>query len=60
MLGGFVGAFAGGACFEFMTQIVTSNAMTARSTAVILTGVLLGIGVGLFTRHQDLGETKNP
>lgn len=60
VLGGFVGAFAGGACFEFMTQIVTSNAMTARSTAVILTGVLLGIGVGLFTRHQDLGETKNP
>lgn len=55
-----MGAFAGGACFEFMTQIVTSNAMTARSTAVILTGVLLGIGVGLFTRHQDLGETKNP
>lgn len=57
VLGGGVGAFIGGFLFNFIGEIIP-NDMVSRAVAIIIMGLLIGIGVGLLEQFAKQAWLK--
>ena len=56
-LGGLVGAFIGGFLFNYIMEIVPDD-MVARGVAIVVMGILIGIGVGLLEQFAKAAWLK--
>lgn len=56
-LGGTVGAFIGGFLFNFIGKAVP-NAMASRGIAIVIMGILIGVGVGLLEQFAKSAWLK--
>jgi len=56
-LGGAVGAFVGGFLFNYVCDIIP-NAIAARGIAIIVMGILIGVGVGLLEQFAKSAWLK--
>ena len=56
-LGGFAGAFIGGFLFNYVCDIVSQD-VAARGVAIIIMGVLIGLGVGLLEQFAKAAWLK--
>lgn len=56
-IGGFVGAFVGGFLFNYVCGIIP-NAFVARGIAIVVMGVLIGVGVGLLEQFAKSAWLK--
>ncbi|MDO4543572.1 MAG: FHA domain-containing protein [Clostridia bacterium] len=56
-LGGLVGAFIGGFLFNYIVEIIPDD-MVARGVAIVVMGVLIGIGVGLLEQFAKAAWLK--
>ncbi|MBE6613312.1 MAG: FHA domain-containing protein [Ruminococcaceae bacterium] len=56
-IGGMVGAFIGGFLFNFVCDIIPSD-VVARGTAIVIMGILIGIGVGLLEQFAKAAWLK--
>lgn len=55
--GGFAGAFIGGFLFNFVLNIIP-NVVVARGVAIVLMGLLIGVGVGLLEQFAKQAWLK--
>ena len=56
-LGGLVGAFIGGFLFNFICDIIPGD-MVARGAAIVIMGILIGLGVGLLEQFAKAAWLK--
>lgn len=56
-IGGAVGAFAGGFLFNFVGRVIL-NDMAARGIAIVIMGILIGVGVGLMEQFAKSAWLK--
>ena len=56
-LGGLVGAFVGGFLFNYVCDIIP-NDVVARGTAIVIMGILIGVGVGLLEQFAKAAWLK--
>ena len=56
-IGGFAGAFIGGFLFNFVGQIIP-NDMGSRGVAIVIMGILIGVGVGLLEQFAKSAWLK--
>ncbi len=56
-IGGFVGAFIGGFLFNFVGKVIP-NAMASRGIAIVIMGILIGVGVGLLEQFAKSAWLK--
>lgn len=56
-LGGLVGAFIGGFLFNYVCQIIPDD-VVARGVAIIIMGILIGVGVGLLEQFAKAAWLK--
>lgn len=56
-LGGLVGAFVGGFLFNYICDIIPDD-MVARGAAIVIMGILIGIGVGLLEQFAKAAWLK--
>lgn len=56
-LGGLIGAFIGGFLFNYIAEVVP-NAMASRGIAIVIMGILIGIGVGLLEQFAKSAWLK--
>ena len=56
-LGGLIGAFLGGFVFNYVIEIIP-NVIVARGVGILLTGLLIGIGVGLLEQFAKQAWLK--
>lgn len=56
-LGGFIGAFVGGFLFNYVLDIIP-NDVVARGIAIVIMGILIGIGVGLLEQFAKAAWLK--
>lgn len=56
-IGGLVGAFVGGFLFNYIGKIVP-NAMASRGIAIVIMGILIGVGVGLLEQFAKSAWLK--
>lgn len=56
-LGGLAGAFLGGFLFDFICKIIP-NDMIARGLAILIMGILIGVGVGLLEQFAKQAWLK--
>ena len=56
-LGGLVGAFIGGFMFDYICNIIP-NDIVARGAAIIIMGILIGIGVGMLEQFAKAAWLK--
>ena len=56
-LGGFVGAFVGGFLFNFVGKAIP-NDMASRGIAIVIMGILIGVGVGLLEQFAKSAWLK--
>lgn len=57
MIGGFVGAFVGGFLFNYVCDIIP-NVFAARGIAIVVMGILIGVGVGLLEQFAKSAWLK--
>lgn len=56
-LGGLAGAFIGGFLFNYICEVVPGD-MVARGTAIVIMGILIGVGVGLLEQFAKAAWLK--
>lgn len=56
-IGGFIGAFIGGFLFNFVGNVIP-NDMGSRGVAIVIMGILIGIGVGLLEQFAKSAWLK--
>lgn len=56
-IGGAIGAFAGGFLFNFVGKVVP-NDMASRGVAIVIMGILIGVGVGLMEQFAKSAWLK--
>ncbi len=56
-LGGFAGAFIGGFLFNYVCEIIPED-MVARGVAILIMGLLIGVGVGLLEQFAKAAWLK--
>lgn len=56
-LGGLVGAFAGGFLFNYVCKIISDD-VVARGVAIVIMGMLIGVGVGLLEQFAKAAWLK--
>lgn len=56
-IGGFIGAFIGGFLFNFVGKVIP-NDMGSRGVAIVIMGILIGIGVGLLEQFAKSAWLK--
>lgn len=56
-VGGLIGAFIGGCLFNYVGEVVP-NAMASRGIAVVIMGILIGVGVGLLEQFAKSAWLK--
>lgn len=56
-LGGLVGAFVGGFLFNYVCDIISDD-VVARGTAIVIMGILIGVGVGLLEQFAKAAWLK--
>ena len=56
-LGGLIGAFTGGFLFNYVCDVIP-NDVVARGTAIVIMGILIGVGVGLLEQFAKAAWLK--
>lgn len=56
-LGGLVGSFIGGFLFNFVFELIP-NELAARGVAIVIMGILIGVGVGLLEQFAKVAWLK--
>lgn len=56
-LGGLVGAFVGGLLFNYVCKVIP-NDVVARGVAIVIMGILIGVGVGLLEQFAKQAWLK--
>ncbi len=57
-VGGLVGAFVGGFLFNYICDIISNDIVVARGVAIVIMGILIGLGVGLLEQFAKQAWLK--